>query len=149
MIDFTTETTIRRDPADVFAYVADPSKLSTWQVNTVQAEQEVVGALGLGTRLHEVHRAAGGKEMPSVVEVARFEPPRRLDLRVVEGTPVHADIGFESVEGGTLMRFRVYGRLSGLMRLAEPLLGRTLRRQFRADCDRLKEVLEREAVVTS
>jgi uncharacterized protein YndB with AHSA1/START domain len=37
MIDFTIETEIERPPAEVFAYVTDPTKLATWQTNTVSA----------------------------------------------------------------------------------------------------------------
>ena len=40
MIDFTIETDIARTPADVFDYVTDPERLSTWQTNTVSAELE-------------------------------------------------------------------------------------------------------------
>ena len=81
MIDFTVETTIARPPADVFAYVSDPDKLATWQTNTVSAVKEGDGPFGLGTRMREVHRAPGGKELPSIVEVSEYEPDTRLALR--------------------------------------------------------------------
>ena len=67
MIDFTIETHIERSAAEVFGHVTDPDKLSTWQTNTVSAVQEGEGPLGLGTRLREVHRAPGGRELESVV----------------------------------------------------------------------------------
>ena len=92
MIDFTIETHIERPVADVFGYVSDPGKLATWQTNTVSAVQEGDGPLRLGTRLREVHRAPGGKELASVVEVSEYEPDRTFALRVVEGTPVHLRI---------------------------------------------------------
>ena len=144
MIDFTVETSIDRAPGDVFVYVTDPAKLSSWQTNTVLVEQEGNEVLGRGTRLREVHRAPGGRRVPSVVEVTEFEPPSRFALHVVEGTPIDADIRFEGIETGTLMRFRVHGRLPTPMRLAEPLLGRALRRQFTRDCETLKGLLEQQ-----
>lgn len=61
MIEFSIETVIARAPEDVFAYVADPAKLSTWQTNTVSVTQEGDGPLGLGTRLREVHNAPAAK----------------------------------------------------------------------------------------
>ena len=142
MIDFTIETHIDCPVAEVFGHVSDPGKLATWQTNTVTAIQEGDGPLRLGTRLHEVHRAPGGKELKSVVEVSEYELDRTFALQVVEGTPVHVRTTFEPTERGTLMRFRAYGQLGGAMRLAQPLLQRVLKRQFAAHCAELKRVLE-------
>jgi uncharacterized protein YndB with AHSA1/START domain len=143
MIDFTIETHIERPVAEVFAHTTDPSRLHTWQVNTVSATREDDGAYGVGSRLREVHRAPGGKELASVVEVSEYEPDRAFALHVVEGTPVDARMTFEPTHDGTLLRFAAHGRLRGPLRLAQPLLQRTLKRQFTKDCARLKQVLER------
>ena len=142
MIDFTVETPIDRPAGEVFAYVTDPGKLSSWQTNTVSSTPEPPGPIRLGTRLREVHKGPGGKEFPSLVEVTEYEPGRRFALRVVEGTPVHADMTFEpTATGGTLFRFRAHGRLTGPMRLTEPFLGRMLRKQFTQQCTTLKQTL--------
>ena len=142
MIDFTIQTRIDRRPGDVFAYVTDPALLPTWQTNTVSSQTEDGGPLRPGARLREVHRGPGGRELPSVVEVAELEPDRRLTLRVVEGVPIHADIDVEPAGDGSVLRFRAFGQPSGALRLLSPVLGRTLRRQFAADCATLKRVLE-------
>jgi uncharacterized protein YndB with AHSA1/START domain len=57
MIEVTVETEIARPPAQVFAYVTDPSKLATWQTNTVSAVAEPDGPVAPGTRFREEHRA--------------------------------------------------------------------------------------------
>jgi uncharacterized protein YndB with AHSA1/START domain len=143
MIDFTVETPIERPADEVFAYVTDPGKLATWQTNTVSSTLVEPGPMRVGTRLREVHRGPGGKEFPSLVEVSQYEPGRQFALRVIEGTPVHADMTFEPTgSGGTRMRFRAHGTLTGPMRLAEPLLGRMLRKQFTQQCTTLKHLLE-------
>jgi uncharacterized protein YndB with AHSA1/START domain len=143
MIDFTIDTEIERPPADVFAYATDPDKLATWQTNTVSAVPEPSGPLRVGSRIREVHRAPGGKEMPSLVEVSALEPDRAFALRMVEGAlPIHADMTFEPTERGTLVRFRAHGQPAGAMRVAQPLLRRTLRKQFAEHCANLKHVLE-------
>ena len=142
MIEFTIETCIERPPATVFHYVSDPDRLATWQTNTVSSIQESDGPFGLGTRLREIHRTPGGKEIESVVEVSEYQPDRTLGLRVVEGMPVHVHVTLEPAERGTLMRFRAHGRLTGTMRLAQPLLQRVLKRQFARQCATLKQVLE-------
>jgi uncharacterized protein YndB with AHSA1/START domain len=142
MIQFTIETEIARPVGDVFAYATDPAKLATWQTNTVSAVQEGNGPLGVGTRLREVHRA-GGKDLESLVEVSEYEPDRAFALHVVEGAlPVDARITFAPTERGTLMRFNAHGQPTGVLRLAEPLLRRTLKRQFAGHCGRLKQLLE-------
>jgi uncharacterized protein YndB with AHSA1/START domain len=143
MIDFTVATHIARPPRDVFAYATDPDKLASWQTNTVSATRTDDGPYGVGSRLREVHRAPGGKELESVVEVVRYEPDREFALEVREGTPVHAHLSFDPADGGTRMRFRAHGSLTGPSRLIEPLVGRMLRRQFTKQVATLKDVLER------
>jgi uncharacterized protein YndB with AHSA1/START domain len=143
MVDFTIDTRIERPPADVFAYVTDPAKLATWQTNTVVAERiDGDGPLRSGARLREVHRAPGGKELESIVEVSAYEPDSRFGLHVVEGTPIDLDMTFAPAGGGTHVIFRAYGRLTGAMRFAQPLLGVVLKRQFSSQLETLKRVLE-------
>jgi uncharacterized protein YndB with AHSA1/START domain len=142
MIDFTVETQIARPVHDVFAYAIDPDQLSTWQTNTVSAERMDDGPYGRGSRLREVHRAPGGKELDSVVEVVEYVPDRVFALEVKEGTPIHAHMTFDGAEGGTRVRFRVHGKLTGPTRIIEPLVGRMLRKQFSEQVATLKRVLE-------
>lgn len=149
MIDFTIDTHINRPVGDVFAYVCDASRLASWQTNTVSAVQEDDAPFGLGTRLHEVHRAPGGKELKSLVEVAEFEPDRTLALHVLEGTPIHLRITFQATDHGTLMRLRPHGQLTGPMRLAQPLLQPALKRQFTQHCATLKSILESTTTTAS
>jgi uncharacterized protein YndB with AHSA1/START domain len=143
MIDFTVETQISRPVRDVFAYATAPEHLSSWQTNTVSAERVDDGPYGVGSRLREVHRAPGGKELESVVEVVEYARDRVFALEVKEGTPIHAHMTFDPADGGTRMRFRAHGRLSGAGRLIEPLVGRMLRKQFTEQVATLKQVLER------
>jgi hypothetical protein len=77
--------------------------------------------------------------------VAEYEPGRVLGLRVVEGTPVHARFEFAAADGGTIVRMHGYGRLTGPLRVTQPLLQRVLRRQFTAQLATLKGVLEAAA----
>ncbi len=143
MIDFTVETQISRPVRDVFAYATAPEHLSSWQTNTVSAERVDDGPYGVGSRLREVHRAPGGKELESVVEVVEYARDRVFALEVKEGTPIHAHMTFDPADGGTRMRFRAHGRLTGAGRLIEPLVGRMLRKQFTEQVATLKQVLER------
>lgn len=149
MIEFTVGTEIARPVGEVFAYVTDPSKLATWQTNTISAVPEDDRPIGLGTRVREVHRAPGGKQLSSLVEVSEYEPDRAFGLRMLEGAlPIHARITFEPNNEGTRVRFTAHGQPSGAMRLAQPLLGLSLKRQFAGYCATLKQVLENPSHTT-
>ncbi len=143
MISFTVETEIVRPPEAVFAHVTDPSKLPTWQRNTVSARTEDGGAMRLGARVREVHRGPGGAEFTSLAEVSEFDPARVFALTMLEGPLlVDARVTFAPTGAGTLVRFTVHGRPDGAMRLAEPLLAVTLKHHFSDHCAALKRVLE-------
>jgi uncharacterized protein YndB with AHSA1/START domain len=143
MIDFTVQADIDRPVDEVFAYVTDPSKLHTWQTNTVSAMTVGGGSVGLGSRVIEVHRMPGGKEITQVVEFWEFEPGRRFSMRVVDGPmPIDGRIAFEPHEGGTRMRFNVYGEPGGPLRFVKPLMRWALRREFSKYCQTLKRVME-------
>jgi len=143
MIRFTVQTEIARPPTEVFAYATDPRNLATWQTNTISAVAEDDRPLGLGTRVREVHRAPGGKQLASLVEVSEYEPGRVFALRMLEGAlPIHARMTLEPTEAGTRFQFDARGQARGAMRLAEPFLRLTLKRQFAGYCATLKQVLE-------
>jgi uncharacterized protein YndB with AHSA1/START domain len=143
VIDVTIRTDIARPVHDVFAYVTDPSKLPTWQTNTVSVAQEDEGPLKVGSRLREVHRGPRGKELASLVEVSELDPDRAFSMRMLEGPlPIHAQIAFAPTETGTRMEFRAHGEPAGAMRLAQPLLRVALKRQFADHCATLKRVME-------
>jgi uncharacterized protein YndB with AHSA1/START domain len=146
MIDFTIETEIDRPVREVFAYLTDPSKLHTWQTNTVSAMTVGGGPVGLGSRVIEVHRVPGGKEISQVVEFWEFDRDRRFSTRVLEGPlPIDGTVSVEPRDGATRMRFNVYGHLTGAMRIAQPLIQMGLRRQFSKYCAELRRVLEEGA----
>ena len=72
--------------------MTDPGKLDTWQTNTVSAEREDEGPMRVGSRLREVHRAPGGKELPSVVEVDGARTPAGLRIEGGGGQPAASDL---------------------------------------------------------
>jgi hypothetical protein len=117
--------------------------LTQTHLNTISAEAEDDEPIGLGTRVREVHHAPGGKQLASLVEVSEYEPDRVFALRMLEGAlPIHARIAFDQTELGTRLRLDAHGQPSGLVRLAQPVLRLTLKRQFAGYCITLKHVLE-------
>ena len=143
MIDFSFDMVIARSPEKVFSVVTDLTQLPKWQPRLVEVEQLREGPLQLGSRLREV-REVRGKRLEQIVEVAALEPPRRFGLRIVEGPlPVDGELTLSPTEdGGTRLHMHAHGRAPGAMRLLEPLLTLGLKREFRDQYRRLKELVE-------
>ena len=79
-----------------------------------------------------------------MVEVCEYSPDTTFALHMIEGAlPIDARLTFTPTETGTRMTFAAYGHPTGAMRLAQPLLRRTLKRQFSGYCATLKRVLGR------
>jgi len=149
-IDFSFDVTIDRSPQEVFSAVTDLERLHDWQPAVVEVELLGDGPLRTGSRLKEV-REVRGKRLEQIVEIAAHEPGHRFGLRIVEGPlPVHGDLTFSPVDGGgTRLHMHAYGRASGVMRLLQPLLTVGLKREFRRQYLRLKELVEAEPGVSS
>jgi uncharacterized membrane protein len=106
--------------------------------------------MGVGRRGRMVMQAMGRREF--LDEVTEYEPGRRIAHRSVAGPMViHTACLAEPAGSGcrATVRYepeRLPGRVVG--RLTTPLTARIVRRTFRADLARLKELLEAEAEVT-
>lgn len=141
-IRFTIETTIDRPREEVFAFVCDPQRLRRWQPLVVEVELLDEPPLRQGSRLREV-REVRGRRLAQTVRVSAFDPPSRFGLEILEGPiPVHGDLTFEPVPGGTLVRLHAHGQAPRLVRPLAPLLAVFLKRETRRQYARLKSVLE-------
>lgn len=136
----TQRIEIARSPEEVFAYLTDPAKLSTWQ----DAQAVTVftpGPPGPGTRLREVHQALGRRRV-EITEFVVYEPGRRFDIRMVDGPPLDGRWDFEPSDAGTLLTFTPIVRLTGVRRRLEPLVVLGTLLVFRRFHRRLKRALE-------
>jgi uncharacterized protein YndB with AHSA1/START domain len=131
---------IRRPPDAVFAYMADPTKLSTWQ-DAEEVTQLTPGPVAAGTRFREVQKAMG-RRRTQITEIVGFEPGRRFEIRMVEGPPVDGRWDFEAIDGGTRLTFTPLVRLSGVQRHAAPLVAFGTALVFSRFHRRLKRALE-------
>jgi uncharacterized protein YndB with AHSA1/START domain len=142
-IDFSFDVTIERSPQEVFSAVTDLERLHDWQPAVVDVELLGDGPLRAGSRLKEV-RELRGKRLEQIVEIAAHEPGHRFEMRVVEGPlPVHGDLTFSPTDGGgTRLHMHAYGQANGALRLLHPLLSVGLKREFRGQYRRLKDLVE-------
>jgi uncharacterized protein YndB with AHSA1/START domain len=96
---------IDRSPADVFAYVTDPSHFAEWQDAVVRAETLDDGAPHQGSRI-SLTRRLGKREQTMTSELTAYDPPEGYAFRVVDG-PVRArgQGRFEPLDDGKRTRF--------------------------------------------
>jgi uncharacterized protein YndB with AHSA1/START domain len=135
---------IDRPPEDVFAYMTDTAKLSSWQQSTVEVLRDREGPLTEGERFREVH-AALGRRLQSTVEVAKYDPPRAFALRILDGPlPLDGSWTLEATNGSTRLHFVGQGALRGPMRLLDGLAARSLSKQFLGYHGRLKAAVEEQ-----
>jgi carbon monoxide dehydrogenase subunit G len=124
--------TVRRPPAEVFAFMADPVNLASWQTSKVSVETLTDGPPRQGYRIKE-RTKVGLRQWDQIVEFTEFEPGQALSTHIVEGSmPVDGRWTFhDDGASGTRVHFVAEGNLTGPMRLVEPLVRRAIARSFR------------------
>lgn len=137
MIDVTVSREIPRDAASVAAFLFDPRNDPKWIGGLVEVEPPP-GRLAPGTRVHRIAKFMG-RRIDYVLEVQAIEHPRLLDMKSVKAPfPMHVRYGIEAVgEGSARVSLTVGGGPGGPARLFHPLMARMVRRNLRADLERL------------
>jgi len=133
--------TIKRAPADVFAYVANGLNATTWRPGVLDID--LVSGDGVGAVYRQGVAGPMGRRIAADYEVTAFEPNRRLEFKAIAG-PVRPTGGytFEETGDGTAVTFWLEEQLGGLKGL---FLGRQVQQTMDAEMralDRLKEQLE-------
>jgi carbon monoxide dehydrogenase subunit G len=133
---------IARPPAEVYAHLADPTRLAEWQADVEEVRDAPGGPLAAGATFTEV-RTFLGKRVESTLEAVVAEPGRELTLRTVSG-PVQVSIQhlLDPSGDGTALRVVAEADPGKLLGLGAPLVRRAAARRARADFERLKAVLE-------
>ena len=108
-----------------FAYVADWSRQAEWDPNTVSSE--LIGtdaAPRVGAR-YALQVKMGPRAVPMEYRITELDAPDRLVL-VGEGSGVWSQdvITFSQTPSGTRVDYEAEIRLSGVLGLLQPLLGR-------------------------
>jgi len=111
-------------PEAAFDYVADFANSSHWDPGVVVSERIGEGPVGVGARYRlGVH--LGRRVAPMEYRISVFDRPRRVVL-IGTGSGVSAvdEIDFEPTGTGTRIDYSADIRLGGVLRLAQPFLGR-------------------------
>lgn len=134
---------IDRAAADVFAYVSDQLNAGHWQKGVLEVTRSTAEPVGVGTR-HTFVRRVAGKKVVGDNEYTQFEPAHKVVFDFGSGSLTGT--GSYQVEpldpGRTRLHTSVDIHLRGLVRLAEPLISRSIRKEDNVDLATLKELLE-------
>ena len=141
MIQHEVTIHLNRPVEQVFAFLMDTGKLSTWQSNLIKMEQLTEGPLRAGSRFREVRRL-GKKESEIQGEITVFEPNKRFETKTITKPQVTVSYSFEAENGGTRLKHKFVMFTSGLMRLLEPLIASSIKKESESDFETLKHILE-------
>ena len=132
---------INRPVEQVFTFLADTKNLRTWQSNLVENEQLTKGPLRVGSRFREVRRT-GPRNSEIQAEITVFEPNKRFATKTLTKPQVTVSYTFDEENGGTRITYKFVMITSGFMRLLEPLIAGSMKKDSDSDFEKLKHILE-------
>ncbi|HLO33307.1 MAG TPA: SRPBCC family protein [Anaerolineales bacterium] len=141
MIQHEVSIHLNQPVEQVFAFLMDTGKLSTWQSNLIKTELLTEGPLRLGSRFREVRRL-GRRESEIQGEITAFEPNKRFETSTLTKPQVTVSYSFEAENGGTRLKHKFVMLTGGLMRLFEPLIANSIKKESESDFETLKRILE-------
>jgi uncharacterized protein YndB with AHSA1/START domain len=138
---FTNTITIDRQPAAVFAYLADLENLPRWNYAISQTRKTSDGPVGVGSQYRQTRTLPSRSE--ETFEVTEFEPDSRLSIRGALG-PFHSEATYllAPTDDGTVLTNTMNLRPSGALRLVAPLAASRIKSAVAANLDALKQILE-------
>ncbi len=126
---------------EAFEYLADFSRTSEWDPSVSDARRITRGPVRLGTRFRVTVSMLGWR-VPLEYRITEFERPSRLVLSGGDRSIRSVDeITFASRPGGTRITYEARVELTGIRRLANPLLDLLLQRIGRMAVRGLRERL--------
>jgi hypothetical protein len=144
MIQYEISTFINCPVEKVFEFAVDQSNLARWQASFVSGEQLTEGPRRVGTRVREIRRM-GPRPAEIVAEVTAFEVNKAFATRTLSQPQATVNYAFVSENGGTRIVFKFTLRPQGFLRLMEPFMAGSLKKDSVADLEKLKQILEQQA----
>jgi uncharacterized protein YndB with AHSA1/START domain len=140
-VEFSNQVTVRRTPADVFAFLSDFTQLPRWNYAITSTWQVTPGPVRLGSAFRQVRSVPATSE--ESFEVTAWELERRLaitgDFGPFSGT---LDYELEPVAGGTALVNRVRLAPHGVLGLAAGLAGSRVKAAVAENLEVLRHGLE-------
>jgi uncharacterized protein YndB with AHSA1/START domain len=144
MINVEDSIIIRRPVEEVFAFVADQRNAPQWQDGLVEVRRITDGPIGAGTK-HTAVRKFLGRRMELTNEYIKYEPNREITFTGNGASRFEVSYLTEVTAEGTRVTCRMQMEQGGLFGLAEPLIARSLKKDFESNFYLLKTLLESQA----
>jgi hypothetical protein len=142
--DVRVEAHIARSPEEVAAYMFDPRHDPEWITGIVRVDPPAA-LVGVGTETHCLARFMG-RRIEYVLRVIEHVPDRLLVMESVRAPfPMGVTYGVEPDGPGARVSLRVTGGYGLLMKLAQLIVSRQIRRSLEADLRHLRGRLETKA----
>ena len=145
MISTQVTIVINRPLEEVFAYLSDLENNMNWRAGMIEAKKTSAGPIGVGTTYRLVN-SVFGRRIESEAEVIEYVPNQRIATRNKSGPPVETTRSVEPVVEGTRATFAVKADLSGVMKVAEPLLATMAKRRVEGLAADLKDLMDAGAL---
>ena len=142
-VDVVTEVVIRRPPAIVAEYAANPSNTPAWYDNINSVEWKTSPPLRVGSKVEFIARFLG-RTLRYTYEFVEHIEGRRLVMRTQQGPfPMETTYTWEPEPAdATRMTLRNRGEPAGFSKVVAPLMKAAVRRANRKDLSKLKAILE-------
>ncbi|MET1012583.1 MAG: SRPBCC family protein [Actinomycetota bacterium] len=142
MIAAESSTSIARPAAEVFEFVSDVRNDPRWHTDILEAHLIGEEPIGQGSTFAVKFKPFMGQS-EGTVTVAKYEPPRRLELRGQMGKMAPTlTLSVDPQGDGSRFTRRVEMEPPGIMRLLAPFMKGTFRKQNAGFVENLKKVLE-------
>jgi uncharacterized protein YndB with AHSA1/START domain len=143
MVRIEVNTTINRPIEEVFAYASDIDRQPEWVSPLTESRKASSGPTDVGTTYRQAAKFLG-RRIEMDCEITGYESPSLYAFRAKNG-PMTMEMRFTLTSEGpetTRVDQVVDGESGGFFKLADPILARSMRKQFVADLETLKTILE-------
>lgn len=143
MVRVEERTTINRPIQEVFAYLSDIERQADWVSTLSESQKTTSGPTEVGTKYRQVVKVLG-RRVEAENEVTDYQPPTLFAFRGKSG-PMRMEMRFTLTSAGpetTEVTQVAEGASGGVFKLADPIMARTMKKQFAADLETLKTILE-------
>jgi uncharacterized protein YndB with AHSA1/START domain len=148
MIHIEESIIIQRPIEDVFAFMSETANLPLWQTDVLEARHTPEGPVQVGTQLRLV-RVMMGRKIEATAAISEYAPPTCYAYQSMTGYFVTGVNTCEAARGGTKVTTKFDLQTGGLFPLAEPVVGRSIRRGVQSHLATLKDVLESRVGIAS
>ena len=146
MFTVSESVSIARSPEEVFDFFIDGRYRPQWDPTVVFERLTSPEPFGVGSTIHSRMRTLAG-ESDFHWRVTQFDRPTRVAMVSTAGIlPTSVLFAFSAAEDGCDARATIDGRPTGLLRIAEPVIGESMRSTLATGLLRAKAMLERRTV---